>query len=274
MRTLLEPARAPLPPEGASNGCFETMRAYSGRIFRLETHLDRLRVSATFLGARLPDLRRLGRQLDDALRRSGLREAVVRVAMIPQPQGPAKPHIVVQPAHLPTASVYRRGIRLAVIPARKSPVSAINPQAKYSARLGSVLAVADAQLRGVDEALFMHELGSVTESTASNFGIVSGGAVLTPPCWLGLLPGVTRDVLFELAVALDLPIRESPLTRHDIYNADEAFLTSTLKEVLAVTRIDGRTIGTGRPGPITQQLLRAFRRLVRRELQQESSLSW
>ena len=269
MRTLLDPARGPLPPEGASNGCFETMRAYGGRIFRLETHLERLRGSATFLGTGLPGVRRLGRRLDDALRRSGLQEAVVRVAIVPQPPGPAKPHIVVQLARLPPASAYRRGIHLAVIPARKSPVSAVNPQAKYSARLGSVLAVADAQLRGVDEALFMHELGSVTESTASNFGVVSGGTILTPPCWLGLLPGVTRDVLFELAAELDLPIRESPLTRHDIYNADEAFLTSTLKEVLAVTRIDGRTIGTGRPGPITQRLLRAFRRLVRRELQQQ-----
>ena len=241
------------------------MRAYGGRIFRLSGHLERLRDSATFLGTRLPDLRRLGAQLERALRRSGLREAVVRVAMVPQARGPATPHIVVQPAMLPSASAYRNGIHLAVIPARKSPVSSINPQAKYSARLGSVLAVADAQLRGVDEALFMHELDSVTESTASNFGLVRRGTILTPPCWLGLLSGITRDVLFELAEALGLPIAESPLTRHDCYNADEAFLTSTLKEVLAVTRIDGRAIGTGRPGPVTGQLHRAFKKLVQRE---------
>lgn len=266
MRALLEPARGPLPPEWASNGCFETMRAYGGRIFRLASHLERLRESATFLGTRLPNLRRLGGQLERALRRSGLKEAVVRVAMVPQARGAATPHIVVQPASLPPEAAYRRGIHLAVIPARKSPVSSINPQAKYSARLGSVLAVADAQLRGVDEALFMHELGSVTESTASNFGVVSHGAILTPPCWLGLLPGVTREVLFELAQELGVPAAESPLTRHDIYNAEEAFLTSTLKEVLAVTRVDGRTIGTGRPGPVTQRLLRAFRRLVTREI--------
>ena len=267
MRALLEPARGPLPLEWASNGCFETMRAYGGRIFRLAVHLERLRGSAAFLGTRLPNLHRLGAQLEQARRRSGLREAVVRVAMVPQARGPATPHIVVQPALLPSAAAYRRGIHLAVIPARKSPVSSINPQAKYSARLGSVLAVADAQLRGVDEALFMHELGSVTESTASNFGIVSLGAIRTPPCCLGLLPGITRDVLFELAVVLGLRIAESPLTRHDCYNADEAFLTSTLKEVLAVTRIDGRTIGIGLPGPITQQLLHAFRHLVKHELQ-------
>jgi branched-chain amino acid aminotransferase len=186
--------------------------------------------------------------------------------MIPQPEGAASPHIVVQPAKLPPASAYRSGIRLAVIPARKSPVSSVTPQAKYSARLGSVLAVADAQLRGVDEALFMHELGSVTESTASNFGVVSRGAILTPPYWLGLLAGVTREVLFEIAGALGLPMRESPMTRHDIYNAEEAFLTSTLKEVLPVTVVDGRKINGGRPGPVTRRLLAEFRRLVEREL--------
>lgn len=266
MHTQLEPARGPLPPEWASNGCFETMRAYGGMIFRLPQHLERLKASAAFLGTGLPELRGLTRQLNEALRRSGLKEAVVRVALIPRRRASARAHIVVQPAIKPTAAAYRRGVAIAVVPARKSPVSGINPQAKYSARLGSVLAVADAQLRGVDEALFVNELGSVTESTASNFGIVTRGVVLTPPCWLGLLPGITRDALFELAGRIGLPVRESPLTRHDCYNADEAFLTSTLKEVLGVTRIDRRLIGNGRPGPVTRKLHRVFQELVKEEL--------
>ena len=96
--------------------------------------------------------------------------------------------------------------------------------------------------------------------------MIQRGMMVTPPCWLGLLAGITRDVLFELAAHLSLPIREAPLTRHDVYNAEEAFLSSTLKEVLAVTWVDGRRIGTGRPGPVTQQLRRAFRQLVRQEL--------
>lgn len=243
------------------------MRAYQGRIFRLEDHLDRLESSAAFLGTRFPsDRRSLGRFLVEALKRSRLQEAVVRVALMPHGTGPARPHVVVAQASAPPASAYRKGIQVAVIPARKFSVGSISPQAKYSARLGSVLAVQDAQLRGVDEALFMDALGSVTESTASNFGIVSRGVILTPPCWLGLLAGITRDVLFELALVLRRDIREVPLTRHDLYNTDEAFLTSTLKEVMPVTRIDGRRIGSGQPGPVTQQLGRAFRRLVRREL--------
>ena len=266
MPRVVEPLAGPLPLEAASNGCFETMRAYGGRIFRLEGHLNRLYASAQSLGTRPPaDRAQLGRQLVRALARSRLQDAVVRVALLPRRDQPAQPSIVVQGVSLPPASAYRRGIRVSVVPARKFSVGSIDPRAKYSARLGSVLAVAESQLRGTDEALFLDALGGVTESTASNVGVVAQGAILTPPCWLGLLAGITRDVLFELAGRLKRPIRETPLTRHDLYNADEAFLLSTLKEVLAVTWVDGRRIGAGRPGPVTRALGRAFRALVKQE---------
>ena len=254
----------------ASSGCFETMRAYAGVIFRLESHLERLDASAKTLGVRMPGRQLLCRQLIESVRRSGLCEAIVRVALMPGRSGPAEPSIAVRPVPLPPASDYRRGIRVALVPARKFSVGSINPQAKYSARLGSVLAVIDAKVRGVDEALFLDApTGSVTESTASNFGIVKHSVLLTPPCWIGLLAGITRDVLFELAVELKLPIREVPLTRHDLYNADEAFVSSTIKEVMPVTQIDGRRIGSGRPGPVTERLEDAFRELVARELRSE-----
>ena len=267
MPPLVEPLQGPLPSAATSNGCFETMRAYRGRIFRLDAHLDRLYASAQFLGTRLSsDRRQLAHQLTSALKRSGLNEAVVRVALMPRPGMAAHPSIVVQAVQLPSTAAYRKGIRVAIVPSRKFDVSSITPQAKYSARLGSVLAVMDAQLRGVDEALFMDALGYVTESTASNFGIVRTGVILTSPCWVGVLAGITRDVLFELAATLRVPIQEVPMTRHDLYNAEEAFLSSTIKEVLGVSWIDGRHIGTGRPGPITKRLHRAFGELVRREL--------
>lgn len=266
MPSFADPSRWRLPHEGRSNGCFETMRVYQGKIFRLDAHLDRLYASATFLGTRAPaDREHLGRRLRSALERSGLREAVVRVALMAG-DGEAHPSIVVQRVTMPSLSTYRRGIRVAIVPARKFSVGSITPQAKYSARLGSVLAVMDAQLRGVNEALFMDALGYVTESTASNFGIIQRKTMLTAPCSTGLLAGITRDVLFELAATLRIPIRETPFTRHDVYNAEEAFLSSTIKEVLAVTSVDGRRIGSGRPGPITQRLLRGFRELVRQEL--------
>ena len=124
----------------------------------------------------------------------------------------------------------------------------------------------EAQLRGVDEAIFTDGMGAVTESTASNLGIIRSGRFLAPPCWQGLLAGVTWQALMEVARRLRIPYHEQPMTRHELYNADEVFLTSTIKEVLSVTVIDGRRIGDGRPGPSTTRLLRAFRALVRREL--------
>ena len=274
MPSVAEPRSGPVPTEAASNGCFETMRAYHARIFRLEQHLDRLESSARYLGLCAPLQRsRIRSRLTEALRASGIQEAIVRIALLPQPRGIRRaeapdvlPSVVVQPVQLPTAQAYRQGIRVAVVPTRKSAVNAIDPRAKYSARLGSILAVADAQLRGVDEALFLDALGGVTESTASNFFIVARGGLVTAPCWIGLLQGVTRDVIGELANALRIPLREEPITRHDVYTADEAFLSSTIKEVLAVTTVDGRRIGSGVCGPMTARLHRAFKALVAKEL--------
>jgi len=285
MPSLAEPARAPLPDALASNGCFETMRAYRGRIFRLEDHLDRLYASAQYLGLTVDGNRRhVAAKLNAALKRSGLREAVVRVALLPRGGRAAQPRpsrsgwsaarggraaipsVVVQRVVLPSATAYRRGVALTIVPTQKFHVGAISPQAKYSARVSSVMAAEEAQRAGALEALFLDALGSVTESTASNFFIVKGGAVVTPPCWLGLLAGITRDVIREVAEALAVPYQEAPLTRHDVYNADEAFLSSTTKELLPVTRIDGRTIGAGRPGPVTGRLSRAFSTLVTCEM--------
>ena len=303
MPNLTDPMVGALPDEFTSSGCFETMRAYRGRIFRLTAHLDRLEASATFVGIRLPwTKRRLAIRLRRALARSALKEAVVRLALLPSPPSRStrhaargdvvnpvttasrpcpvrassngaglrghgvKTHVVVQAIQRPPETTYRRGITVACVPSRKFAVGSITPQAKYSARLGSVLAVSDAQVRGVDEAIFLDPMGVVTESTASNLGIVRDGALVSPPCWLGLLPGITRDVLAELAVTLGMALTEMPLTRHDVYNAREVFLLSTIKEVLPVTTVDGRRIGDGRPGPITKRLHQAFRALVRREI--------
>jgi len=268
MPPWVEPSTWNVSRDTTANGCFETMRAYEGRIFRLEAHLSRLAASCQDLGLPMPDRHTLARQLTRALAAAHIKEAMVRIALMPSRSLPpaAAPSIVVQPVPVPAASAYRRGIRLAIVPTRKFPIGAIDAQAKYSARVGSVLAVLDAQLRGADEALWVDAMGYVTESTASNLGIVREGAVMTPPCHLGLLAGITRDVLFELAATLRIPIRETPLTRHEVYNAAEVFLLSTLKEVLPVTDVDGRRIGKGSPGPVTQRLLRAFRALVKREL--------
>lgn len=243
------------------------MRAYRGRVFRLDAHLERLYASAKTLQVNIRTApAELGRRLIKTLAASGVREAMVRVALIPDAHRRADASIVVQPVPAPSTALYRRGIRVAVVPTRKFPIAQITPQAKFSNRLGSVLAILDVQLRQVDEAIFMDEMGLVTESTASNLAIVKHGTVLTPPCAIGLLSGITRQVVLELADASGIPSGEIPLTRHDLYNADEACLLSTLKEVLPVTSIDGRAVGTGKPGPVSRRLHRAFQALVRREL--------
>ena len=267
MPSRCEPARWPLPSVESTSGCFETMRVYGGKIFRLPAHLERLWASAQCLGVRLPMSRaQLAHRLIRAVAASRLREAIVRVALLPDAHRVASPSIVVQPVQLPTPSMYRRGIQVAVVPTRRFPVSQINPQAKFSARLGSVMAVIEAQLRRVDEAIFMDEMGYVTESTASNLGVIRQGAFVAPPCWSGLLAGITWQAITEVAMALKMPVQEAPLTRHELYNVDEAFLSSTTKELLPVTIVDGRRIGTGRPGPSTRRLHQGFRRLVKREL--------
>jgi len=289
MPSLASPPRWSLPDPHTASGCFETMRAYDGRLFRLEAHLKRLYASAQYLGLTIPMRpEALGTQLRKHLAASRLRNAVVRVALIPacapdaslcfakrrKASGASRPNtrrvvapsIVVQTIKPPPASSYRRGIRVATVPTRRFPVSQIDPQTKFSARLGSVQAVTEAHLRRADEAVFMDGLGSVTESTASNLGVIKDGACVLPPCWLGLLAGITWQVLEEAAQTLNIPVHQHPLTRHDLYNADEVFLTSTIKEVLPVTDIDGRCIGSGRPGPYTKRLHRAFRQVVQREL--------
>ncbi len=265
-RPYAEPAAWALPGLETSSGCFETMRIYGGAIFRLPAHLERLYASAQYLGVRLPETpAQLSRRLNRAVRRSGLQEAVIRVAMIPS-QRLASPSIVVQPVPLPSPALYRRGLRIAVVPTKRFPIAQINPQSKFSSRQGSVMAVMEAQLRRVDEAVFLDERGYVTESTASNLGMITGGRFIAPPCWTGLLPGITWQVVEELAPGVGLRVEERPVTRHELYNADEAFLTSTIKEVIPVTQIDGRRIGSGHPGASTGRLRRAFRELVRREM--------
>ncbi len=267
MPQLVDPPSWPLPSIESASGCFETMRAYGGRIFRLEDHLERLYASVKYLGLQIrEDPDQLGRRLVRARAASGIREAIVRVALIPDARRVASPSIVVRLVQPPHRELYQRGIRLAIVPTRKFSVNQIDPQAKFSARLGSILAVQEAHLRHADEAVFMDGMGYVTESTASNLGVIKAGVFLAPPCWLGLLAGITWQVLTELAAKLKIPVQEIPLTRHELYNADEAFLSSTIKEVLPVTEIDGRRIGTGKPGPYTARLHRAFRQLVRREL--------
>lgn len=271
MPKLVHPENFDLPTEWNSNGCFETMRVYRGRMFRFDAHLDRLYASAKSLGTITPSRKNVRREVLSLLEKSQMKEAVVRIAFYPQSGQVAQLVTKVLPVPKISPDAYRKGIEVAIVPGQSFQVSAIDAKAKYSARLGSKLAIMDAQVRGVDEAVFMGPHGYVTENTASNIGLVKNGQIKTPPCSLGLLWGITRDVLFQIGEEIQMPVQEMPLTRHDFYNADEVFMTSSIKEVMPVTRMDGRLIAQGKPGPVTQKLRERFHACMLREIERESA---
>lgn len=251
------------PPWPQDQGCFETMRAYDGRILELEAHLERLWDSARALllpVAETPAAAK--RAVLGALARSHHRSALVRIQLVAAGVG-VQLRVVVQPFHPLPERLFREGVRLVTVPTRKAPVAAIDYQSKASARLGSVLAVIEAAQAGGFEGVMLGREGWATETTISNLFAVRGGRLLTPPCRLGVLAGITRQLVMEVARGAGLSTVECPLTRHDLYNADELFLSSTTKELLPVVRLDGRAIGTGRPGPVSRRLHRALQHRIK-----------
>lgn len=255
-------------------GLFETVRAYSGKVFRLEQHLARLGRGAEVLGlaAKLAPLD-LRRAVYDVLRANDLADARVRLTVSAGQGEPVAdldtcgPHTVFIAAqavspHLKQA--YQTGYRVIVSqwnqPGRPSPggVKSLN-------YLRNVLAKAEAKKAGSDEALLLNDRGLLAEGTACNVFLLRAGRLATPSLDSGVLPGVTRDVVLELARGLGLPVEEREVSQAELLAADEAFLTSAVIEVMPLTAVDGKAIGRGRPGAATSRLMAAFRELVARE---------
>ncbi|HLA24761.1 MAG TPA: branched-chain-amino-acid transaminase [bacterium] len=257
------------------DGIFEGIRAYGGRVFRLEQHLDRLYDSARFLMLEIPLSRDEMREaILETARRSGLRDAYIRpvisrgvgdLGLDPRKCKTATVVIIVDTIQLYPKEAYERGLRAVTATTRKTRPDALSPQAKTLNYLNNIMARLEANQAGADEAIMLTGDGYVSECTADNFFLVRRGEVWTPPAFLGILKGVTREAVMTLARALDIPVFEKVFTLHDVYTADECFLTGTGAEVGPVTEVDARPIGTGRPGPISLRLAQAFRELVRSE---------
>ena len=246
------------------DGLFETMRAYGGRIFRLGRHIRRLEDSAERIGLALPD------GLAGAVRRTllanGMAEAAVRLTVSRGPAGlgltapgSAQPTcaIVVWPVPAPPAEL-RVGLASGRLNER-APTAGL----KRLGYLDSILALGEARAAGHDEALFLDTAGHLAEATASNLFVVAGGALRTPPLDCGVLPGITRATVLEIAGSLDLPASEDVLAPEVLETAEEAFLTSSLREVVPVVAVEGRRIGEGVPGPITRRVQEAYTERVR-----------
>lgn len=257
------------------DGIFEGIRVYNGKVFRLDEHLDRLYDSARYL---LLDMPLNEAQMRDAIletvARGGLRDAYVRpvisrgvgdLGLDPRKCPTPTVIIIVDTIQLYPKDAYERGLRVVTATTRKHRPDALSPQAKTLNYLNNILARIEANQAGVEEALMLTVDGYVSECSADNFYVVHDGVIWTAPVALGILQGVTRGVVLELAASLKIPVHEKAFTLHDVYTADEAFLSGTGAEVGPVVEVDGRPIASGHPGPIVDRLLRAFRDLVGRE---------
>ncbi len=257
------------------DGVFEGIRVYHGRIFRLDQHLERLEASARSIMLQVPLARaELAAACCATCRRNGLQDGYIRLVVTRgvgylglNPFKCPKPSLIIIAAsiELYPEEVYRQGLKLITASTQRVNPAAISPSIKSLNDLNNILAKIEAVHAGTVEALMLNSAGHVAECTGDNLFIVRGGRLETPPISAGALNGITRGVVIELAPRLGLEVAEVNLTRYDVMVADECFLTGTAAEVVPVATLDGRAIGSGRPGPVTLKLTGEFRKLTRAE---------
>lgn len=258
------------------DGVYETLRAYRGRVFHLAEHLARLERSASRIQLTLPVSRgRLTDLVRESLLRNQLQEVYIRITVSRgageiglDPALCKSPTLVIiaKPFQPYPESLYADGVSVIIAKTRRNLPEALPPQVKSLNFLNNILAKMEAKAAGAHEALMLNHLGDVTEGTTSNVFAVREGRLLTPSVESGILEGITRRLVLQLASELGIPAEETRLTVDDLLRADECFLTNTTQEVLPVTRVNGTMIGNGRPGEITRRLHVSFRACLDRLL--------
>ena len=256
------------------DGIFEGIRFYNGRVFRLEQHLERLWDSARSICLEIPmGPGEMTEALLETIRRNDLREGYIRLIVTRgvgnlglNPVQCKRPSVIIiaTTIALYPKEVCEKGLTVVTCATRRTGGAALNPAVKSLNYLNNVMARIEANLAGADEALMLNEAGNVAECTADNVFIIKHGHIFTPPISAGALRGITRSVIFDIAAELELKIAETDVTRHDVFVADECFLTGTAAEVIPVVKADGRTIGSGKPGPITTKMISRFREMTRK----------
>lgn len=257
------------------DGVFEGIRVYQGSVFRLQQHVDRLYESAKSIDLKIPlTPEEMTQAIIDTVVANDKRDAYIRLLVTrgrgdlgldPVKCPKATVVIIVGSIALYPAEMYRDGIAVATASTRRIPAHCIDPRIKSLNYLNNILAKLEANQVGVPEAVMLNLSGRVAECTADTLFIVKNGALKTPAVMEGALVGITRGAVLELAQADGIPCEETQLGLHDLYNADECFLTGTGAEIMPVTEVDSRRIGTGKPGPMTQKLLARFRDLRQRD---------
>jgi branched-chain amino acid aminotransferase len=254
-------------------GIYETLRTYDREPFLFDRHLHRLRHSAELMRLDVPftDAALLGDVKKTMAALPGLQEAYIRILLTRgigelsyNPSATPAPSVViiVKPFPEPPAASFTKGLRVSMVGVRRNHPQALNPMIKSNNLINNALAMQEAIRGGADEALMLNQAGEIVECAQSNFFIVREGIVMTPPLSAGLLPGITREFVLEVAEAAHIPARETGLTPEDLDTADEAFLTGTTREVTPIVACDDIQFGDGTPGPVTKKLLAAFRTRV------------
>jgi len=255
------------------DGIFEGIRFYNGRVFRLEEHLERLWDSARSICLEIPMGRgEMTEALLETIRRNDLREGYIRLIVTRgvgnlglNPAQCKRPSVIIiaTTIALYPKEVCEAGLTVVTCATRRTSPASLNPAVKSLNYLNNVMARIEANLAGADEALMLNEAGNVAECTADNVFIIKRDQIFTPPISAGALRGITRSVVFDIAAELGLELTEADITRHDVFVADECFLTGTAAELIPVIKADGRMIGAGKPGPITTRMIKRFRELAR-----------
>lgn len=255
------------------DGVFEGIRAYNGKVFKLKEHIDRifegirsLRLEVTMTKEEMIEV------VLETCRRNSLRDAYIRLVVSRgrgdlglDPKNCPRPLVfcIASGIQLYPDELYEQGMELVTVPTRRNLSESVNPRMKSLNYLNNILAKMEAAQAGAPEGLLLNQEGYVAEATGDNIFIVKEQVLYTPATYAGLLKGITRDTVIELARESGVRVEETLFTRHDVYNADECFLTGTAAELIPVVKLDQRVVGDGSPGPLTKDLMQRYRELTR-----------
>ena len=254
------------------DGVFEGIRSYNGRVFKLDEHLERLYDSAKSIMLQIPmSIETMKETVLETLRRNNLTEAYIRLVVTRgvgdlglDPDKCPKPSIIIiaDKIALYPQRFYEEGLEIVTVSVRRNYAEAINPRIKSLNYLNNILAKIEGKQSGAEEVLMLNADGYVVECSGDNIFWIKNERLVTPPVHMGILEGVTRNSVIDLAREAGMQVEERVFTRHDLYIADECFLTGTAAEVIPVVKIDQRPIGDGQPGRVTQKLIDAFRQFA------------
>jgi branched-chain amino acid aminotransferase len=254
------------------DGVFEGLRSYRGKVFRLDEHIRRLYESAKAIWLEIPmSPDEMCGAVNESVRINKIDDGYIRLVVTRgagtlglDPNRCSNPQVIIiaDAIALYPKELYEKGLEIVTVSVQRNHPAALSPRIKSLNYLNNILAKIEGIQAGCIEALMLNHKGEVAECTGDNIFLVHHGVLQTPPLEAGILEGVTRDAVIEVALEAGIEVREMPLTKHDVYVADECFLTGTAAEIIPVVRVDSRVIGTGKPGPMTRDLEKRFKKLT------------